>query len=115
MYSVLFVFSVGFYQMAKIAVTPTIVVAEFILFKKKVSLRKVNFLEISCLIYCSILLLIYSLCPKIDDLIAFKFCPKYLTFSFSNAPSFPNTPFSFPIHLYSLRGTLVFWLQCWFP
>ncbi|XP_066370781.1 nucleotide-sugar uncharacterized transporter 2-like isoform X1 [Miscanthus floridulus] len=33
--------SVGFYQMAKIAVTPTIVVAEFILFKKKVSLRKV--------------------------------------------------------------------------
>ncbi|XP_021305209.1 nucleotide-sugar uncharacterized transporter 2 isoform X5 [Sorghum bicolor] len=33
--------SVGFYQMAKIAVTPTIVVAEFILFKKRVSLRKV--------------------------------------------------------------------------
>ncbi|KAL6596683.1 hypothetical protein ACP70R_047326 [Stipagrostis hirtigluma subsp. patula] len=33
--------SVGFYQMAKIAVTPTIVVAEFILFQKKVSLRKV--------------------------------------------------------------------------
>ncbi|KAG2605909.1 nucleotide-sugar uncharacterized transporter 2-like isoform X1 [Panicum virgatum] len=33
--------SVGFYQMAKIAVTPTIVVAEFILFRKKVSLQKV--------------------------------------------------------------------------
>lgn len=33
--------SVGFYQMAKIAVTPTIVVAEFILFQKKVSFRKV--------------------------------------------------------------------------
>ncbi|PUZ61027.1 hypothetical protein GQ55_4G237500 [Panicum hallii var. hallii] len=33
--------SVGFYQMAKIAVTPTIVVAEFILFQKKVSIRKV--------------------------------------------------------------------------
>ncbi|CAN6178389.1 unnamed protein product [Urochloa humidicola] len=33
--------SVGFYQMAKIAVTPTIVVAEFVLFKKKVSLQKV--------------------------------------------------------------------------
>uniref|UniRef100_K3XYP6 Sugar phosphate transporter domain-containing protein n=1 Tax=Setaria italica TaxID=4555 RepID=K3XYP6_SETIT len=32
--------SVGFYQMAKIAVTPTIVVAEFILFQKKVSVRK---------------------------------------------------------------------------
>ena len=45
-YSVFFVFSIGFYQMAKIAVTPTIVVAEFILFQKKVSLRKVNFLEI---------------------------------------------------------------------
>jgi hypothetical protein len=44
--------------MAKIAVTPTIVVAEFILFKKKVSLRKVNFLIKSCFIYCSILLLI---------------------------------------------------------
>ncbi|TVU03314.1 hypothetical protein EJB05_51161, partial [Eragrostis curvula] len=33
--------SVGFYQMAKIAVTPTIVVAEFFLFQKKVSLQKV--------------------------------------------------------------------------
>ncbi|KAL6909902.1 hypothetical protein ACP4OV_001561 [Aristida adscensionis] len=33
--------SVGFYQMAKIAVTPTIVVAEFILFQKKVSMQKV--------------------------------------------------------------------------
>ncbi|XP_039146261.1 nucleotide-sugar uncharacterized transporter 2 isoform X1 [Dioscorea cayenensis subsp. rotundata] len=33
--------SVGFYQMAKIAVTPTIVLAEFILFRKKVSIQKV--------------------------------------------------------------------------
>lgn len=33
--------SVGFYQMAKIAVTPTIVLAEFILFKKRISLEKV--------------------------------------------------------------------------
>ncbi|KAJ0986921.1 hypothetical protein J5N97_005277 [Dioscorea zingiberensis] len=32
--------SVGFYQMAKIAVTPTIVLAEFILFRKKVSTQK---------------------------------------------------------------------------
>ncbi|KAL0734843.1 hypothetical protein Bca4012_011053 [Brassica carinata] len=33
--------SVGFYQMAKIAVTPTIVLAEFILFKKTISSTKV--------------------------------------------------------------------------
>ncbi|CAL5341560.1 unnamed protein product [Camellia sinensis] len=33
--------SVGFYQMAKIAVTPTIVLAEFILFRKTVSLNKI--------------------------------------------------------------------------
>ncbi|CAH9083690.1 unnamed protein product [Cuscuta europaea] len=33
--------SVGFYQMAKIAVTPTIVIAEFILFTKKISFHKV--------------------------------------------------------------------------
>ncbi|PNT69487.1 hypothetical protein BRADI_3g56480v3 [Brachypodium distachyon] len=33
--------SVGFYQMAKIAVTPTIVAAEFMLFQKKVSFQKV--------------------------------------------------------------------------
>ncbi|XP_060209072.1 nucleotide-sugar uncharacterized transporter 2 isoform X2 [Lycium barbarum] len=33
--------SVGFYQMAKIAVTPTIVIAEFFLFKKTVSFHKV--------------------------------------------------------------------------
>ncbi|WOL13922.1 hypothetical protein Cni_G22702 [Canna indica] len=33
--------SVGFYQMAKIAVTPTIVLAEFMLFSKKVSIQKV--------------------------------------------------------------------------
>ncbi|GLT79534.1 hypothetical protein SLA2020_510190 [Shorea laevis] len=33
--------SVGFYQMAKIAVTPTIVLAEFILFRKTISFNKV--------------------------------------------------------------------------
>ncbi|KAL3851112.1 hypothetical protein ACJIZ3_012994 [Penstemon smallii] len=33
--------SVGFYQMAKIAVTPTIVIAEFILFRKTISFSKV--------------------------------------------------------------------------
>ncbi|KAF4392813.1 nucleotide-sugar uncharacterized transporter 1 [Cannabis sativa] len=33
--------SVGFYQMSKIAVTPSIVLAEFVLYKKKVSLFKV--------------------------------------------------------------------------
>ncbi|XP_019456039.1 PREDICTED: uncharacterized membrane protein At1g06890-like [Lupinus angustifolius] len=33
--------SVGFYQMAKIAVTPTIVFAEFILFRKTISFKKV--------------------------------------------------------------------------
>lgn len=33
--------SIGFYQMAKIAVTPTIVLSEFILFKKTVSFQKV--------------------------------------------------------------------------
>ncbi|KAJ1410821.1 Sugar phosphate transporter domain [Sesbania bispinosa] len=33
--------SVGFYQMAKIAVTPTIVLAEFILYKKTISFNKV--------------------------------------------------------------------------
>ncbi|XP_057440981.1 nucleotide-sugar uncharacterized transporter 2 isoform X2 [Lotus japonicus] len=33
--------SVGFYQMAKIAVTPTIVLAEFILFGKTISFKKV--------------------------------------------------------------------------
>lgn len=34
--------SVGFYQMAKIAVTPTIVLAEFILFRKTISFNKVG-------------------------------------------------------------------------
>ncbi|KAF7141994.1 hypothetical protein RHSIM_Rhsim06G0232200 [Rhododendron simsii] len=34
--------SVGFYQMAKIAVTPTIVLAEFILFRKTVTFNKVR-------------------------------------------------------------------------
>ncbi|CAN4084252.1 unnamed protein product [Withania somnifera] len=33
--------SVGFYQMAKIAVTPAIVLAEFVLFRKKISFLKV--------------------------------------------------------------------------
>ncbi|KAJ4830668.1 hypothetical protein Tsubulata_038779 [Turnera subulata] len=33
--------SVGFYQMAKIAVTPTIVLAEFILFRKTISYKKI--------------------------------------------------------------------------
>lgn len=33
--------SVGFYQMAKIAVTPTIVIAEFSLFRKTISMQKV--------------------------------------------------------------------------
>ncbi|RWR75254.1 hypothetical protein CKAN_00362800 [Cinnamomum micranthum f. kanehirae] len=33
--------SVGFYQMAKIAVTPTIVLAEFVFFRKRVSCQKV--------------------------------------------------------------------------
>ena len=34
--------SVGFYQMSKIAVTPTIVIAEFILFSKTISSKKVS-------------------------------------------------------------------------
>ncbi|XP_030953232.1 nucleotide-sugar uncharacterized transporter 1 [Quercus lobata] len=38
--------SVGFYQMSKIAVTPSIVLAEFILYKKKVSFSKVLALTI---------------------------------------------------------------------
>lgn len=38
--------SVGFYQMAKIAVTPTIVVAEFMIFQKRVSSQKVITLAI---------------------------------------------------------------------
>ncbi|KAK8579104.1 hypothetical protein V6N12_069436 [Hibiscus sabdariffa] len=33
--------SVGFYQMAKIAVTPTIVLAEFVVFRKTISFKKV--------------------------------------------------------------------------
>ena len=37
--------SVGFYQMAKISVTPTIVLAEFILLKKTVSFKKVSILN----------------------------------------------------------------------
>jgi hypothetical protein len=34
--------SVGFYQMAKIAVTPSIVFAEFLWYRKRVSFMKVN-------------------------------------------------------------------------
>lgn len=34
--------SVGFYQMAKISVTPTIALAEFLLFSKKTTLYKVG-------------------------------------------------------------------------
>lgn len=44
--------SVGFYQMAKIAVTPTIVFSEFILFKKTISFKKVSNQETS-LYYCT--------------------------------------------------------------
>ncbi|KAK9097442.1 hypothetical protein Sjap_022939 [Stephania japonica] len=40
--------SVGFYQMAKIAVTPTIVLAEFVFFGKRVSCQKVLALAIVC-------------------------------------------------------------------
>ena len=40
--------SVGFYQMAKIAVTPTIVLAEFILFRKTISTKKVNITDFLC-------------------------------------------------------------------
>ncbi|KAG5105586.1 hypothetical protein JHK82_042556 [Glycine max] len=36
--------SIGFYQMAKIAVTPSIVLAEFVLYRKKVSFAKVSML-----------------------------------------------------------------------
>ncbi|KAF3452716.1 hypothetical protein FNV43_RR03149 [Rhamnella rubrinervis] len=41
--------SVGFYQMSKIAVTPSIVLAEFMLYKKKVSLFKVLALTVVCI------------------------------------------------------------------
>lgn len=37
----MYIFSVGFYQMSKIAVTPSIVLAEFVLYGKRVSLMKV--------------------------------------------------------------------------
>lgn len=37
----IYIFSIGFYQMAKIAVTPSIVFAEFVLYRKKVSFPKV--------------------------------------------------------------------------
>lgn len=43
----MYICSIGFYQMSKIAVTPSIVLAEFILYKKKVSLPKVNSLSSS--------------------------------------------------------------------
>uniref|UniRef100_A0A0D9VKF5 Sugar phosphate transporter domain-containing protein n=1 Tax=Leersia perrieri TaxID=77586 RepID=A0A0D9VKF5_9ORYZ len=45
-FSEFLLFSVGFYQMAKIAVTPTIVVAEFMIFQKRVSSQKVIALAI---------------------------------------------------------------------
>lgn len=53
-------FSVGFYQMAKIAVTPTIVVAEFMIFQKRVSSQKVGFDEM-CLLRYSVLLLSHGI------------------------------------------------------
>lgn len=40
--------SIGFYQMAKIAVTPTIVLAEFMIFNKKVSSKKVINFQHNC-------------------------------------------------------------------
>ncbi|KAK2973369.1 hypothetical protein RJ640_004887 [Escallonia rubra] len=40
--------SVGFYQMAKISVTPTIVLAEFILFGKTISFNKVDVEDYPC-------------------------------------------------------------------
>ncbi|KAF3331396.1 Triose-phosphate Transporter family [Carex littledalei] len=40
--------SIGFYQMAKIAVTPTIVLAEFMIFNKKVSSKKAITLGVVC-------------------------------------------------------------------
>lgn len=50
--------SVGFYQMAKIAVTPSIVVAEFIIFKKTISSTKVtdNFFHFLCYLLYTLLL-----------------------------------------------------------
>ncbi|KAL0898847.1 hypothetical protein Bca101_082808 [Brassica carinata] len=43
--------SVGFYQMAKIAVTPTIVLAEFVLFKETISSDyKIHFFIYPCLL-----------------------------------------------------------------
>ncbi|KAJ7955860.1 Nucleotide/sugar transporter family protein [Quillaja saponaria] len=41
--------SVGFYQMAKIAVTPSIVLAEFVLYSKRVSFFKVLALTVVCI------------------------------------------------------------------
>jgi len=43
----IYIFSIGFYQMAKIAVTPSIVMAEFVLYRKKVSWPKVNALTLA--------------------------------------------------------------------
>ncbi|OIW20473.1 hypothetical protein TanjilG_11874 [Lupinus angustifolius] len=39
--------SIGFYQMAKIAVTPSIVLAEFVLYRKKVSLQKIEMFTVA--------------------------------------------------------------------
>lgn len=46
--------------MAKIAVTPTIVVAEFMLFQKKVSTQKVGLLNKMCFACFYILVLVVS-------------------------------------------------------
>jgi hypothetical protein len=54
-------FSVGFYQMAKIAVTPTIAVAEFMLLQKKVSSQKVCFLRQNVFILLVFLILTQAL------------------------------------------------------
>ena len=47
--------SVGFYQMAKIAVTPTIVLAEFILFRKTISCNKARSNDFVPLLWCHLL------------------------------------------------------------
>ena len=60
--------SIGFYQMSKIAVTPSIVLAEFILYKKKVSVYKVTTL----LLFCCLLLFrayIHRMCTYLESFI----------------------------------------------
>lgn len=46
-----YIFSIGFYQMTKIAVTPSIVLAEFVLYRKRVSMAKVNALILPVNVY----------------------------------------------------------------